>query len=79
MVSWKIDVDDNSIAVEPNAKVTLQSSHASPHNFTIGRHLVAVTATDKAGNKARCMFWVYIKGNLINLIYWDTLSTVAYY
>ncbi|KAL9973308.1 hypothetical protein ACROYT_G019744 [Oculina patagonica] len=61
MVSWKIDVDDNSIAVEPNAKVTLQSSHASPHNFTIGRHLVAVTATDKAGNKARCMFWVYIK------------------
>lgn len=74
MVSWKIDVDDNSIPVDPNAKVTVHSSHESPQNFTIARHDVYVTATDKAGNKAMCLFTVIMRGNLTNLIHWKTKS-----
>ena len=64
MVSWKIDVDDNSISVEPNATVDLHSSPESPQNFTIGRHDIEVTATDRAGNKASCKFWVIVRGAL---------------
>ena len=30
MVSWEIDVDDNSISVDPNATITLHSSPESP-------------------------------------------------
>lgn len=64
MVSWKIDVDDNSIPVDPNATVALHSSPESPQNFTIGRHDIDVTATDKVGNKASCQFSVIIRGKL---------------
>ena len=64
MVSWEIDVDDNSISVDPNATITLHSSPESPQNFTIGRHDVEVTATDKAGNKASCKFKVTVRGKL---------------
>lgn len=67
MVSWKIDVDDNSLPVDPDAKVTVHSSHVSPHNFTIGRHGVSVIVTDKNGNKATCWFRVIVRGNLVLL------------
>jgi len=64
MVSWEVDVDDNSISVDPNATVALHSSPESPQNFTIGRHDIEVTATDKAGNKASCKFRVIVRGKL---------------
>jgi len=64
MVSWEIDVDDNSISVDPNAIVAMHSSPESPQNFTIGRHDIEVTATDKAGNSASCKFWVIVKGKI---------------
>ena len=64
MVSWKIDVDDNSISVDPNATIALHSSPESPQNFTTGRHDIEVTAMDKAGNKARCQFRVLVRGKL---------------
>lgn len=61
MVSWDIDVGDNSVSAEPNATITLHSSPESPQNFTIGRHDIQVTATDKAGNKASCNFEVMVR------------------
>ncbi|XP_022788331.1 sushi, von Willebrand factor type A, EGF and pentraxin domain-containing protein 1-like [Stylophora pistillata] len=61
VVSWKIEVDDNSIPVDPEAKVTVHSSHVSPHNFTIGRHYVQTTAADNRGNKAECWFLVIVR------------------
>ena len=65
VVSWKVvDVDDNSFQVDPNATVTVHSSHTSPYNFTIGWHQVFITATDKAGNTKTCQFSVTIRGNL---------------
>ena len=64
VVSWEIDVDDNSIAVDPNATVGLHSSPESPQNFTIGKHDIDVTATDNAGNKASCKFRVIVRGKL---------------
>ena len=65
VVSWKVDTNDNSLSVDSNAKVTVHSSHVSPHNFTIGRHEVYVSATDTAGNSRRCQFSIIIRGNLM--------------
>ena len=65
VVSWKVSANDTSFAVDPDAKVTVQSSHVPPYNFTIGRHLVDVTATDKAGHHRSCQFLVTIRGNVI--------------
>lgn len=64
MVSWEIDVDDNSISVDPNATNHPALQSRKPQNFTIGRHDVEVTATDKAGNKASCKFKVTVRGKL---------------
>lgn len=69
MVSWDIDVGDNSVSAEPNATITLHSSPESPQNFTIGRHDIQVTATDKAGNKASCNFEVMVRGKLNSLLF----------
>ena len=62
LVTWKIDAEDNSFLVEPNATVTMRSSHTSPYNFTIGRHDVRIIAEDKAGNTRTCHFTVTIRG-----------------
>lgn len=62
LVSWKIDADDNSFLVEPNATVTLRSSHTSPYNFTIGWHDIRIIAEDKAGNTRTCHFTVTVRG-----------------
>ena len=61
-VSWSVKTTDNSVSVEPSAHVSVSSSYTSPHTFPIGRHIVGVKATDRAGNSQHCDFHVTVKG-----------------
>ena len=61
-VSWNIQVTDNSVIVDPNAKITVTSTHQSSQEFPIGATDVLVTASDSTGNTATCSFSVYIEG-----------------
>ena len=55
---------DNSEIVDPNAKITVDSSHQPSQEFPIGETLVRIIATDSAGNVGReCILYVEIKGN----------------
>ena len=62
IVPWKIEVTDNSVIVDPNAKITVNSSHQPSAEFPIGETGVQVTASDSAGNVASCFFHVTVKG-----------------
>ena len=53
---------DNSVIVDPNAKITVTSTHQSSQELPIGATDVQVTASDSTGNTAKCSFSVYIKG-----------------
>ena len=54
---------DNSEIVDPNAKITVDSSHQPSQEFPIGETLVRIIATDSAGNVGReCIFKVEIRG-----------------
>lgn len=61
-VSWKVHVTDNSVIVNPNAKINVTSSHQSLQEFPIGVTTVVVTARDCAGNLETCKFQVEIRG-----------------
>ena len=62
-VSWSIKVTDNSEIVDPNAKITVDSSHQPSQEFPIGETVVRIIATDSAGNVGReCIFKVEIRG-----------------
>ena len=61
-VSWNIQVTDNSVIVDPNAKINVISTHQSSQEFPIGATDVQVTASDSTGNTATCSFTVRIKG-----------------
>ncbi|XP_073231302.1 sushi, von Willebrand factor type A, EGF and pentraxin domain-containing protein 1-like [Porites lutea] len=60
-VSWNIQVTDNSVIVDPNAKITVTSTHQSSQQFPIGATDVQVTASDSTGNTATCSFSVRIE------------------
>ena len=53
---------DNSVIVDPNAKITVTSTHESSQQFPIGATDVQVTASDSTGNTATCSFSVRIEG-----------------
>ena len=53
---------DNSVIVNPNAKINVTSSHHSLQELPIGGATVVVTARDCAGNVASCSFTVEIRG-----------------
>ena len=61
-VSWKVHVTDNSVIVNPNAKINVTSSHQSLQEFPVGVTTVVVTARDCTGNVATCKFHVKIRG-----------------
>jgi len=61
-VSWKVHVTDNSVIMNPNAKINVTSSHQPLQELPIGVTRVVVTASDLAGNVASCSFRVEIKG-----------------
>ena len=61
-VSWNIQVTDNSVIADPNAKINVISTHQSSQEFPIGATDVQVTASDSTGNTATCRFIVDIKG-----------------
>lgn len=55
---------DNSEIVDPNAKITIKSSHQPSQEFPIGETPVRIIATDSAGNVGPgCLFDVVIRGN----------------
>ena len=54
---------DNSEMVDPNAKITVDSSHQPSQEFPIGKTVVRIIATDSAGNvNSECIFDVEIRG-----------------
>ena len=53
---------DNSVIVNPNAKINMTSSHQPSQELPIGVTEVFVTASDCAGNVASCRFRVDIRG-----------------
>ena len=61
---------DNSVIVNPNAKINVTSSHHSLQELPIGGTIVVVTARDCAGNVASCSFHLEIRG--LVFIYKDT-------
>lgn len=60
-VLWSVEVTDNSVSMEPNAKVTLSSSHVPSQELPIGSHDVNVKATDNAGNFRTCTFGIEVR------------------
>lgn len=60
-VIWSIQVTDNSIQVDPNALIRVQSSNQSGEEFPIGDNAVKVTATDEAGNVGTCSFLILVR------------------
>jgi len=56
-------VTDNSVQVNPNAVIHVRSSNQSGREFPIGANVVKVTATDEAGNIAKCSFHIVVRGN----------------
>ena len=77
-VSWSVKTTDNSVSVEPSAHVSVSSSHTSPHTFPIGRHIVRVKATDRAGNSQHCDFQVTVKGEYGIASSFGSLSVTGY-
>ena len=61
-VSWNIQVTDNSVIVDPNAKINVTSTHQPSQELPIGTTGVLVTASDSTGNTATCSFTVEIEG-----------------
>ena len=56
-------MSDNSVDVDPQAVIKVQSSHQSPVDvFPIGLNTVIVTATDEAGNTEDCIFLIQVEG-----------------
>ena len=53
---------DNSVIVDPNAKINVISTHQPSQELPIGATDVQVTASDSTGNTATCRFTVDIKG-----------------
>ena len=53
---------DNSVIVDPNAKINVISTHQPSQELPIGATGVQVTASDSTGNTATCSFIVYIEG-----------------
>ena len=62
-VLWSIQVTDNSVEVDPNAVIRVQSSHESGQEFPIGDTLIRVNATDETGNTETCVFNIHVIGN----------------
>ncbi|KAL9973289.1 hypothetical protein ACROYT_G019721 [Oculina patagonica] len=60
-VVWSVQVNDNSVDVDSNAVIQVQSSHQSGQEFPIGGTVVKITATDEAGNVATCSFHVEVR------------------
>ncbi|KAL9973280.1 hypothetical protein ACROYT_G019711, partial [Oculina patagonica] len=60
-VEWSVQVNDNSVDVDSNAVIQVQSSHQSGQEFFIGITVVKITATDEAGNVATCSFSIEVK------------------
>jgi len=67
-VLWSVEVTDNSVSMEPNAKVTLSSSHVPSQELPIGSHDVNVKATDNAGNFRTCTFGIEVRGKTIRTV-----------
>ena len=61
-VSWNIQVTDNSVIEDPNAKINVISTHQPSQEFPIDATDVQVTVSDSTGNKATCSFTVKIEG-----------------
>lgn len=61
-VMWSVEVTDNSVSVDPDAKITVRSRHVPLQELHIGSHDISVNATDKAGNVATCTFTVEVRG-----------------
>ena len=53
---------DNSVIVDPNAKINVFSTHQPSQELPIGTTGVLVTASDSTGNTATCSFTVEIEG-----------------
>ena len=53
---------DNSVIVDPNAKINVISTHQPSQELPIGLTGVQVTASDSTGNTAKCIFTVEIEG-----------------
>ena len=69
-IVWSVQVSDNSVEVDPNAVIQVRASHESGQELPLGRTVIKVTATDKAGNMATCESQVEVKGKVgSNLIY----------
>ena len=51
--------------VDPNAKITLRSSHVPSQELPIGLHHVKVNATDQAGNVVICVFNIEVRGKSV--------------
>ncbi|WP_238540034.1 kelch repeat-containing protein [Corallococcus macrosporus] len=54
-------------ATDTASNATVTSSPASGSTFRHGRHTVTVTATDAAGNEARCTFQVTVQATVISI------------
>ena len=63
VVEWSFQVTDNSLDVDPNAMIQVESSHKTIQEFPIGHTVVRINATDQAGNMAKCSFTIVVKGN----------------
>ena len=63
VVEWSFQVTDNSLDVDPNAMIQVESSHQSGQEFPIGYTYVRIDATDQAGNMATCGFGIRVEGN----------------
>ena len=53
---------DDSLLVNPDAKIVVHSSHQPLQEFPIGETGVVVNATDEAGNVAKCSFVIVVVG-----------------
>ena len=62
-IVWRVHATDNSVEVDPNAKIEVRSSHESGQELPIGQTVISVIATDQAGNVATCEFQIDVKGN----------------
>ena len=79
IVSWKVKVTDNSVDVDPTAKITVKSSHQPLQEFPIGITHVRVTATDSVGYVAICSFCIEIRGKTRTILTKEMSSTVKNY
>ena len=78
-ILWTIEVTDNSVAVDPNAaKIVVRSSHVPGQELPIGRTIIQVNATDKAGNVDKCSFDVVVRGKLKSTLNSFTVKTFVW-